>query len=153
MKTTKLLSFLLLVLLASCAKAGEMNSSTTAEAAGNADVTHVRAVQGADMHWTFYVTVEHPDTGWEDYADGWDVLLQDGTVVKPDPESPFTRQLLHPHVDEQPFTRSQAGILLPAGTVQVTVRAHDLADGYGGQTITLDLHQTSGEGYEIEKNP
>ncbi|MBN2503631.1 MAG: hypothetical protein JXB38_22840, partial [Anaerolineales bacterium] len=75
----------------------------------NADVLFVRATQAADGTWSFAVTVEHPDSGWEDYADGWDVVLPDGTVVKPDPDSPFTRLLLHPHENEQPFTRSQSG--------------------------------------------
>ncbi len=36
----------------------------------NADVLHVRAIESADGSWTFHVTVEHPDAGWEDYADG-----------------------------------------------------------------------------------
>lgn len=119
--------------------------------AANADVTHVRAVQGSNEAWTFYVTVSHPDTGWEDYADGWDVVTPDGTVLKPDPDSPFTRLLLHPHVDEQPFTRSQGNIQIPAGVTQVTVRAHDLVDGFGGQEITVDLSQTSGQNFEIER--
>lgn len=47
----------------------------------NADVTYVRAVQTADGSWTFHVTVSHPDTGWEDYADGWDILLPDGSKL------------------------------------------------------------------------
>lgn len=117
----------------------------------NADVTYVRAVQEANGSWTFYVTVNHPDTGWEDYADGWDVVLPDGTVVKPDPNAPFTRLLLHPHVGEQPFTRSQSGIIIPGGLSQVIVRAHDLVDGFGGQEITIDLNTSSGQNYEIEK--
>ena len=67
---------------------------------GNADVLHVRAVQSGDGTWTFHVTVEHPDTGWDDYADGWDVLTPGGEVLRPDPDSPFTRLLLHPHENE-----------------------------------------------------
>ena len=118
----------------------------------NADVQYVRAVQGADGTWTFSVTVAHPDTGWEDYADGWDVLLPDGTVVKPDPDSPFTRLLLHPHETEQPFTRSQSGIEIPAGVTQVTVRAHDLVDGFGGREVIVDLTTESGQDYEVERS-
>ena len=119
--------------------------------AANADVTYVRAVQtGADT-WTFHVTVEHPDAGWEDYADGWDVLTLDGTVLKPDPESPFTRLLLHPHVDEQPFTRSQGGIVIPEGVMQVRIRAHDLVDGYGGREVIVDLALESGADFSVER--
>jgi hypothetical protein len=108
-------------------------------------------VQEANGDWTFHVTVSHPDSGWEDYADGWDVVLPDGTVLKANPEDAFTRLLLHPHVDEQPFTRNQRGIQIPAGITQVRVRAHDLVAGFGGQEITIDLRQDTGPGYEIER--
>ena len=124
-----------------------------AEEKGNADVLHVRAVQSSDGYWTFHVTVQHPDTGWEDYADGWDVLTPDGQVLKPDPDSPFTRLLLHPHENEQPFTRSQSGIVIPAGVGRVRVRAHDLVDGYGGREVWVDLTVASGEGFEVEALP
>ena len=124
-----------------------------AGAKGNADVVHVRAVQSAGGDWTFHVTVQHPDTGWEDYADGWDVLTPDGTALKPDPDSAFTRLLLHPHVDEQPFTRSQSGIAIPPGVTQVRVRAHDLVDGYGGREVRVDLTVPSGPDFEVERNP
>jgi hypothetical protein len=113
----------------------------------------VRAVEAADGAWTFHVAVQHPDTGWEDYADGWDVLTPDGTVLKPDPDSPFTRLLLHPHENEQPFTRSQSGIVIPSGVIQVRVRAHDLVDGFGGREVVLDLTTLSGEDFEVERRP
>jgi hypothetical protein len=119
--------------------------------AANADVTHVRAVEGADGAWTFYVTVEHPDTGWEDYADGWDVVTPDGDVINPDLSTEFTRLLLHPHENEQPFTRSQGGIAIPEGVMAVTVRAHDLVDGWGGREVVVDLTQASGPDYEVEQ--
>jgi hypothetical protein len=93
--------------------------------------------------------VRHPDTGWEDYADGWDVLTPDGTVLKRDPESPFTRLLLHPHVGEQPFTRNESGIIIPPGVSRVRVRAHDLVDGYGGREVEVDLTVPEGTDFEV----
>ena len=120
---------------------------------GNADVTYVKAVLTNDGTWTFYVTVRHPDSGWEDYADGWDVLTPDGIVLKPDPASPFTRLLLHPHENEQPFTRSQSGIAIPPDVTQVRVRAHDLADGYGGREVVVDLTTVSGPDFELVREP
>ncbi len=117
-----------------------------------ADVLFVRAVQQPDDAWTFSVTVRHPDTGWEHYADGWDVVLPDGTVLKPDPEAPFTRLLRHPHVDEQPFTRAQSGIRIPAGTLRVAVRAHDLLHGYGGRELSIPLTASAEAEYEVRPN-
>lgn len=109
------------------------------QAAGNADVIEVKVNNTAPETWSFIVTVEHPDTGWEDYADGWDVILPDGTVTKPVSSEDFTRTLWHPHVNEQPFTRSQGGVHIPSGITRVTVRAHDKRDGFGGRELTIDL--------------
>ena len=128
-------------------------ATTAPESTGqaNADVEYVRAIETAVNIWTFHVTVAHPDTGWEDYADGWDVVLPDGTVLLPNPENPFTRLLLHPHETEQPFTRSQANIEIPVGITAVTVRAHDIVDGFGGVEVKVDLTQASGENFEVQR--
>lgn len=115
----------------------------------DANVEFVRAVNNGDS-WTFHVTVRHPDTGWDDYADGWDVVLPDGTVLKRNPDDPFTRLLLHPHETEQPFTRSQSGLVIPDGVTQVTVRAHDLVDGFGGVEVVVDLTVSEGENFTVE---
>ena len=126
----------------------EAQMAAPTQTLADADVKYVRAVQNGDT-WTFHVTVRHPDTGWDDYADGWDVVLPDGSVLKPDSDAPFTRLLLHPHENEQPFTRSQSGLRIPDDVTQVTVRAHDIVDGFGGQTVTLDLTSSGGENYEV----
>lgn len=83
--------------------------------------------------WTFSVTLEHGDTGWDDYADGWRVVLEDG-------EELGFRELLHPHVNEQPFTRSLSGIRIPDGTKSVYVEARTSTDGWGParHKVTLD---------------
>jgi hypothetical protein len=94
-------------------------------------VTSVVATQGPGG-WTFEVTVRHPDTGWDHYADGWRIELPDGTVVA-------TRELLHPHVDEQPFTRSLAGVAIPAGVTQVRIRSRCLVDGWSPDTVSVSL--------------
>ncbi|MCP4416680.1 MAG: hypothetical protein GY805_08660, partial [Chloroflexi bacterium] len=115
----------------------------------NADVLFVIATETAVNLWTFNVKVTHPDSGWEDYADGWDVLLPDGTVAKTNPDNSFTRLLAHPHETEQPFSRSQSNIPIPAEISTVTVRAHDLVDGFGGQEVVVDLTAVSGKNFEV----
>jgi hypothetical protein len=117
---------------------------------GDADVEFVRATLSEDGTWRFDVTVRHEDTGWEDYANGWDVVLPDGTVLKGE-EDDFTRLLLHPHESEQPFTRSQSGLVIPDDVTKVTVRAHDLMDGWGGREVVVDLTQSSGENFEVSR--
>ena len=98
--------------------------------AGEADVLDVQ-VSGSGTEFRFAVTVEHADTGWDHYADGWEVVGQDGTVYG-------TRVLAHPHVNEQPFTRTGTATI-PEGIKTVIVRAHDSVDGYGGKEISVDL--------------
>ena len=142
---------LLPVMLGCTAPSPQEGTSQGKRGGGDADVIFVKAVQSADHSWTFYVTISHPDKGWQDYADGWDVVTPDGTILKPDSSSRFTRTLLHPHVNEQPFTRDQSGILIPQGVINVRVRAHDIVDGYGGQEIAVNLDANQGQGYEVKR--
>jgi hypothetical protein len=100
--------------------------------AGEADVVAVEAVEESAGTWRFEVTVAHADEGWDHYADRWEVLAPDGRVLG-------TRVLLHPHVGEQPFTRSLGGVAIPAEIDRVTLRAHDSLHGLGGAEVTVEL--------------
>ena len=99
--------------------------------AGEADVVAVEVERQAGLY-TFHVKVRHGDEGWDHYADRWEVVGPDGTVLG-------TRTLYHPHVDEQPFRRSLSGVAVPADVGRVTVRAHDSVHGPGGAEATVDL--------------
>jgi len=99
--------------------------------AGEADVIAATASRSGGA-WRFDVTVRHGDTGWEHYADAWRVVGPDGTVLG-------TRTLYHPHVNEQPFTRSLSGVAIPAGVTAVTIEAHDKVHGWGGAALAVTL--------------
>lgn len=107
-------------------------SASSAAFAGEVEVVDARAVEDGDGIYRFDVTLRHADEGWEHYADAWDVIGPDGTVLA-------TRVLYHPHVDEQPFTRSLSGVEVPANVTHVTIRGHDKIHGYGGAELTLSL--------------
>ena len=100
-------------------------------AADKADVIDVKVEPLGERQFKFHVTVEHPDDGWDHYADGWQVVGPDGQVLG-------TRELTHPHVEENPFTRSHI-VSVPEGISQVTVRARDLVHGLGGKDIEVTL--------------
>ena len=100
--------------------------------AGEADVIDVAVSKAGANRYDFGVTVRHTDTGWKHYADGWDVLGPDRVVLG-------HRKLWHPHVDEQPFTRSLSGVAVPADAQFVIIRAHDSVHGHGGAEIKVML--------------
>jgi hypothetical protein len=81
---------------------------------------------------TFSVTLKHADEGWQHYANQWDVMTMDDKLLK-------SRVLFHPHVDEQPFTRSLSGVQIPAGVTRVKIRAKDLKHGYSSDEYTVDI--------------
>lgn len=100
--------------------------------AGTADVVAVDIAAEAGGSYRVSVTIRSEETGWDKYADRWEVLGPDGEILA-------IRILHHPHVEEQPFTRSLGGVEVPAGIDQVTLRAHDSLDGYGGAEMTVPL--------------
>jgi hypothetical protein len=103
-------------------------------AAAQADpaVVETATARATGAGWSFDVTLSHGDTGWDDYADGWRIEDGSGTVLG-------TRDLLHPHADEQPFTRSLTGVSIPEGTRTVYIRARTSVEGWGGTTLPLAL--------------
>ena len=98
-------------------------------------IEQAKARQGPSG-WSFDVTLSHPDTGWDHYADGWDVMDQDGTILG-------QRTLVHPHVNEQPFTRSLSGVVIPDGVERVFIRARCLVDGWGEPVFEIALDDAS----------
>jgi hypothetical protein len=95
------------------------------------EITKVKA-QPSGMGWRFDVTIRHPDTGWDHYADGWEVLDSEGNRLG-------FRELMHPHVKEQPFTRSLKAVMVPDGTTTVYIRARCSKDGWSEDKVAVKL--------------
>lgn len=98
-------------------------------AADVADIVDGKIVALGEGRYRIDATVEHADTGWDHYADRWDVLDENGNVLG-------VRELAHPHVDEQPFTRSLT-LTIPEGVKKVILRANDSVHGLGGELFEL----------------
>lgn len=99
--------------------------------AGKPVVEAVEAVSLGGDRWRVSVTVSHADSGWEHYADGWRVLDEGGRELG-------FRVLAHPHVDEQPFTRSLS-LTIPASVQAIRVQAVDSVHGDGEASAPLTL--------------
>jgi len=100
--------------------------------AGEVEIVNVRATPGSPGSYGFDVTLRHSDTGWGHYADGWEVIAPDGTSLG-------KRTLYHPHVSEQPFTRSLTDVRIPQKTNHVLIRAHDKVHGYTKKPFQVEL--------------
>ena len=103
--------------------------------------THFRKSGDA---WHVSVTLRHNDTGWEHYADAWQVVNSEGDVLG-------KRILYHPHENEQPFTRSLSDVKVPAGMHIVYVEAHDKVHGWSKQRVMVDLTKKDGERFSVKQ--
>ncbi|WP_047996813.1 hypothetical protein [Puniceibacterium sp. IMCC21224] len=84
------------------------------------------------MGWRISVTLSHPDTGWDHYAQGWEIVDATGRVLG-------TRELMHPHVTEQPFTRSLNAVILPDGVREIYIRTKCSVEGWTAPLYRLTL--------------
>ncbi|WP_346897280.1 hypothetical protein [uncultured Roseibium sp.] len=100
----------------------------TSSGAGEVSVVKVEATRAPDGTWRFDVTLHHADEGWDHYANLWRIETPDGKILG-------ERILAHPHVNEQPFTRSLSGVRIPDTLDQVIVRARDSVHGYGLRVV------------------
>ncbi len=106
-------------------------------------------ILAADFHhsggvrWSVNVTLKHGDTGWDHYADNWRVVDDEGNILG-------DRVLLHPHVDEQPFTRGLGNMKVPEGTATVYIEAHDKVHGWTPSRLKVDLSNVSDGHLNVE---
>ncbi len=119
----------------------EMSGGEAAPPIGSRDEVYANVtavtVTGEPMNYSFSVTVESADVDCSQYADWWEVLGEDGTLI-------YRRILTHSHTDDNgttdadapgnSFTRS--GGPVEAGAAQnLYVRAHMSIGGYRGDTL------------------
>ncbi|MGC1504958.1 MAG: hypothetical protein WA782_12575 [Sulfitobacter sp.] len=105
--------------------------SSTAAFADQPQIEAVSAKQSGS-YWSFDVTLKHADTGWDHYADAWRVVDMDGNELG-------LRNLAHPHVNEQPFTRSLSGVEIPADINEVGIQARDSVSGWSSEIKKVKL--------------
>ncbi len=98
---------------------------------GEADVIDVKVRFNGGNSFQVITTLAHADTGWDHYANGWEILDEQGKVIG-------KRVLFHPHVNEQPFTRSHT-LDIPASVNRITIRGIDSVHGIGGKEKSIDL--------------
>jgi len=123
------------LVMTSCTSSSEDDKSTSTVAVTApvvvdcADVVKATIDPSGDTY-RVSATIISADTGWDKYADAWEVRGPDGAVFG-------TRILTHPHIDEQPFTRSLSEVEIPPGVTNVEIAARDSEAGFCGETVTV----------------
>lgn len=107
--------------------------SSNATYANEVEVINVQAKQSNDKTWHFSVTLKHADEGWDHYANEWQIIAPDNKILG-------TRTLYHPHVNEQPFTRSLDGVKIPDDLKTVRIIAKDTVHGLSSKAIQFNLY-------------
>jgi hypothetical protein len=110
-------------------------ASATAANAVPADCAHVVSAYATEESagvYTFDTTVASTETGEDKYADEWRVVTSEGNIT-----ILGLRELGHPHVDEQPFTRGLKGVAIPGNVASIVVEANDSVLGYCGDVVVL----------------
>ncbi|NQZ33366.1 MAG: hypothetical protein HRU06_19020 [Oceanospirillaceae bacterium] len=95
-------------------------------------IKDVKIAKNAKGLYSFNVTLLHADKSWDHYANVWQIETLSGTLLG-------KRVLLHPHINEQPFTRSINNIKIPKGVTTVVIRAGCTLDGINSKKYLIRL--------------
>ncbi len=96
------------------------------------DIVEVEITPAGEGAFDLAVTMSSPYDSPDRYADGWRVLAPDGSELG-------IHTLMHDHAGEQPFTRTQTDVEIPADVNEVTVEGRDQRYGFGGRTVTVEV--------------
>ncbi|MGS2718855.1 hypothetical protein ACVBE9_11820 [Eionea flava] len=99
--------------------------------AGEVSVLGVDVEPLGEQQYRISVTLSHDDTGWDHYANAWLVFNEDGKKIG-------ERILHHPHVNEQPFTRSTI-LTIPESVKLITIQGQDSQHALGGKMMVVEL--------------
>ncbi len=98
--------------------------------------------RSSGVSWSVDVTLKHKDTGWKHYADAWRIVDANGKEIA-------KRTLYHPHVNEQPFTRSLSRVEIPKDSKVVFIEAHDTVHKWSPTKLEINLVDNKNSKVEV----
>ena len=125
------LFFYLSLILVSCSSDSIQNTNGT-PVNSKAKIISV-TFSGTENNYNFSVGITSPDKGCEQFANWWEVITEDGSLI-------YRRILLHSHVDEQPFIRSGGPVKISKNQT-VIVRVHMNNTGYSVNSFKGSVSQ------------
>jgi hypothetical protein len=78
------------------------------------------------------VTIEHEDTGWDDYVEAWEIYDPDGKIMA-------VRPFFEPELDQQKTVSALAGVVIPVDVKTVTIRARAHPVGLAGDPVEIQI--------------
>lgn len=117
-------------------QAPSATSTSAPDSDGCASVIDAEIEPEGDGVYRVSATVESQETGWDKYADRWEIRNPATGAVLGE------RLLAHPHVDEQPFTRSLNGVGIPVDVTTIEIAAHDSVLGFCGAVLAAEVPQS-----------
>ena len=97
--------------------------------ANQVEIVEVKIKTIGVNHYRIDTTIKHADTGWDHYANAWLVFDESGNKIG-------ERVLHHPHVKEQPFTRSLR-LSIATGVKTITIKAQDSVHGLNENGVQI----------------
>lgn len=78
------------------------------------------------------VTIEHEDTGWDDYVEAWEIFGPDGKVLG-------VRPFFEPELERESTVSALAGVIIPEDIKTVTIRARTYPKGLEGDPVEVQI--------------
>jgi hypothetical protein len=107
-------------------------------AAQASDVARIADVQikrdSADQAGIYHirVTIEHEDTGWDDYVEAWEITSPEGELLG-------VRPFFEPELETTRTVTALAGVVIPEDIRTVTIRARTHPNGIEGDPVQVQL--------------
>ena len=105
--------------------------------ANEVEILATAIIHQSQGEYVVNVKLKHNDTDWEHYADAWRIVDPQDNIIG-------TRRLLHPHVNEQPFTRALNNVKIHDNLTTIYIEAHDKVHGWSKNRLEIDLTKMQG---------
>ncbi|MGI9509153.1 MAG: hypothetical protein ACR2QJ_07380 [Geminicoccaceae bacterium] len=78
------------------------------------------------------VTIEHEDTGWDDYVEAWEIFGPNGEILG-------IRPFFEPELEREKTISALSGVIIPEDIKTVTIRARTYPAGLEGGPYRVDI--------------
>jgi hypothetical protein len=78
------------------------------------------------------VTIEHQDTGWDDYVEAWEITSPEGELLG-------VRPFFEPELDDTKTVTALAGVVIPEDIRTITIRARIHPTGIEGEPVQVQI--------------